>query len=541
MVDAKASYAPSVTRHVLQKKGVDAKSGKPIVVPYSRVMEHAARRAVRTIQNAVSTSTGDLNSIKRVQFVVNENTAHLVKDCVLRFRISCSGGTARLVPTPYLTTRVIFRDRGTDNDLQFVYPEVLMQYLASEQNQTLKQWGAKLGFNPRTLWKGEVISAGESRYLYLPLPAWWGAAGAHIDLSEDIAASQEIILETTGVPISDTISGSPVISLDELVLMADSEVPTQADKYAHQEVLAKSVPELQYLDSMQVTYPGQALVAGTQYNFKLDQLRHKSAAMLLALVPTNATMANFARMRYASLDGAGVNAGTLDIIGPSGELLLGVGSSSPPAEYLRSIILPRWNSDIGGMQLPFYCIPFTTDLDEALRGALKGWFPFDGSSFSIRFQTPSAGTNAVVSFVQSATADAGTLKLGWTDPVSGLTSFTNELAFNSSAAALKSAFEALESVVQAKIFVTFNQAFSAGATVTMTITGLNGEAVALGGNLPLFVSKLTNTGANTTCAISESTHGVPGFFAATYDVLIYSMYYRTIRKQPKRISVPMNL
>lgn len=538
-MDRKA-YAPSIDRHVLVKKGIDAKSGLPIAVPASRAMEHAARRSIRTILNAVSTNTSDLVNVRRVQFVLNENTAHLAKDCILRFRISCSGGTGRLVPAPYWFTRIDFRDRGTDADCNYIYPECLMVYLGCERNEVLRQWAKKLGFNPRTLWKGEPIAAGESRYIYLPLPAFWAAAGAHLDFTEDLGSSLEIVLQTTGVVIADTISGTPVISMDELVLMIDSEVPSVGDKLAHQDLLRSYIPEMQYIDQQLVEYPSQSLAASSIYNWKVDQFTSKSAALVLAITPS-ASAASFGRLKYASLDGSGSGAGSIDLIGPSNEQLIGSGSSSPPAEYFRSVLNSRWSGDILGDNYALYVIPFTTDLDEALRGAVKGFFAFDGSSYTVRFQTPSAGTAGVVSFVQSAAADAGTFKLGWTDPGSGITSLTNELAYNASAATVKAAFEALESVQQAKILVTFNQAFSAGATVTMTVTGLNGEAVSLNNNLPLFVSELTNGGNNTTCAISESTKGIPGWAAGTYNVLIYNLYYRLIRKRPKRLEQPKNL
>src|SRR3954454_17437802 len=108
-------------------------------------------------------------------------------------------------------------------------------------------------------------------------------------------------------------------------------------------------------------------------------------------------------------------------------------------------------------------IIFTRDLaDAAFHGVVDDYLLTDGSQYRMRFNLPSAGTSEIQTVTQSGTPASGTYRLGWTDPVSGRTDWTADLAYNSSATNMGVAFNALESVVQSKIIATFSAAASAG-------------------------------------------------------------------------------
>ena len=96
---------------------------------------------------------------------------------------------------------------------------------------------------------------------------------------------------------------------------------------------------------------------------------------------------------------------------------------------------------------------------------------------------------------------------------------------------MKVAFEALESVIQAKILVTFSAAASAGATFTATFTNFAGQACDLGGNMIQMISQTaTSAPANVAVTITRTTVGVPGWLNGTYSINVFGLMIRVAKK-----------
>jgi hypothetical protein len=183
-----------------------------------------------------------------------------------------------------------------------------------------------------------------------------------------------------------------------------------------------------------------------------------------------------------------------------------------------------------------YPVVFAQDLKAAIGGGqIDDFFAFNGSSFQLSVRFPPAGTQEVQTVTQGSTPAAGYYKLGWTSITTGQTSFTNDLVYNltnTGANSMASAFNALESVIQDRLVVAFNQSANAGGAYTASFTDVGGQYCDLKGNLiQVIPNQLNNSSvAPVTISVARTTAGQWGWVTGTYTPVVIALYWRMLTK-----------
>jgi len=95
---------------------------------------------------------------------------------------------------------------------------------------------------------------------------------------------------------------------------------------------------------------------------------------------------------------------------------------------------------------------------------VDGYMYFHGENYNLSLTFPAAPTSEVQTITLSQTNNAGYYALEYKGRI------TNALVYNASASTMAAAVNALPSIIEDGLTVSFNQAVSAGASVTATFT-----------------------------------------------------------------------
>jgi hypothetical protein len=111
-----------------------------------------------------------------------------------------------------------------------------------------------------------------------------------------------------------------------------------------------------------------------------------------------------------------------------------------------------------------------------------------------------------------------------------------QLAYNSSTTALASAFNSLLSAQihpQGPISATFSATLSAGTSVTVTLTGPQGNYVDIQDLITIVVDNQATSGA-ATASTAVTTYGASGFpNSASYTLVLYAMVFASVSLDTK--------
>jgi hypothetical protein len=522
---------PTFAHLAISATKVKGEDGKQLIMPQRAQEGMGSERVVRTLRPLTAPSTGALAATDYISCVLDGGKMGLMRDLVARFRVSVTSHAARIVPTPFWFSRIEVLTRD-GKELQRVQCDSALAMLAMQSGDAVRAQADAMGWDPARMFKTHPQAVGESRLYHLPLKVFW-STGLHYNDQVDGAGGRgfEIRFYPMGQIWSAGIGGSPVISLDSLVFEVDSVFASPEEKKAAIDLRGLGSGAANFLDCQLVPFQSQTLNAATNYTFQLLDLKNKSAGLLITIQSTSGSNNNLAQQNWVSLDGAGSGEGLIDLQNPMNESLFG-GGTALPASYFRRVMGASWFCPQFVEGYAGYLLAFADDIHAGLhRGEFTGLHQFDGSAFQLALTTPAAGTSEVQTLTLSAgTAASGTYCLGWTDPVSGITSFTTPLAYTATASTIQTAFNALESVQQQK----FTVALSGDITTspTATFTALDGSPINMKGNL-IQVSNntiATSAPANLTISVARTTFGVPGWVNGTYNVNVYSFNYRRAEK-----------
>lgn len=220
----------------------------------------------------------------------------------------------------------------------------------------------------------------------------------------------------------------------------------------------------------------------------------------------------------------------LDLLGTDSQSILGSGSAIPTKFIRNELGVHHFNSDFLANKA-FYMVPFCESIRGAYEGQMNGYQQFSGERLQLALTLAAAPTQEVQTITVAAAApNAGFYRFSFRGELS------EPIAFNASAATMKSTFEALRSVASRNITVTFSAALSAGTSLTATFahpetSGLQGdkiEVVSVGLNT-------TGTMCNVTSAIT--TAGTSGIATGSYDINIYALMYKKIAYADGKLKV----
>jgi hypothetical protein len=235
-----------------------------------------------------------------------------------------------------------------------------------------------------------------------------------------------------------------------------------------------------YLDPVLVNGENRTLTAGAANSFDLNAVRGVASHAAIIVRAAGASNTGSGMMKMYNLgdhDGA-----TFDIQNAASQSILGNGTPVS-LSYNRFEWWCKSFSSSFSCSKPLYVVPLCNNVPAAYRGILDGGMQFIGDNKKLVLNLPAAPVSEVQTFTASGVAASGFYRFFWKGELSAA------LAFDATAATMKSTFEAMKTV-QA-ITVTF----SGPATATFTGTFTHPETHGLGELVQLESTSLATAGA----------------------------------------------
>ena len=478
-----------------------------------------------------------LRQTSQFSFIVENDAAGLIKDACLRFTIESDADT-KLMPVPLWFDRIEWYDRHTGREIARYHGDTMYWLLQTMPKDLLELCGEPVNFNPKTGKESTTIQkagAANRRYYYLPLPHVW-LEGFQLDLS--LLRGD---LEVKFYPKGDTkvLSTDPaIIDLHEIRWVGNSEMFSQLSRVSFRRSKALATQQHNYIDVQQYTDAGRVLQPSTAFTIDLDQFHHESAFLWVCLRAGATGDNNINALRFQSL---GPKA-TIDHENVHGRSLLGDGTPIDET-YFRRMIGPNCFPHEFNNYNAIYCIPFSKDISSVFGGEIDGYHEFRGDRESLRITPDAAPVDSTFTLTAVGTqADADTIVAKYKGlPVSGLV--TGATLLSALETLLNDHPLAIEDGVEFKI-TTADAKLSATAVIAVSVYERGTYHAAELAGQPWVKSKLfftleivTSGGGATGYIPSAYTVGRQGFVGGTYQIDVYSMYYRHIQEHNGRLEV----
>jgi hypothetical protein len=501
-------------------------NGKPSCVKQHQVVVYNHRKKVITDVMTPAPNENALTSGTQIKYFIENNAVQEIATLTLRFQVRMDGGNAKLAPTPYWFDRVEIYDRHTGQELARYYDDALHFMVNTVEQDTSEQWAKLANYDPDSLKQSTKEQVqGETRYYYLPMVASI-FEGAGLDMS---VVRNDI--EIRFHPRDPRISGAGTPALTEVASLISVEQEDSSSRQAKARFYGKCVSSHNFLNTQQFSNVAQTLNAGTKYSFDLDQFDHTSGALIVAIRPTGSNNTDNARQAYMNLYD-----GTVDVVGTSGVSIY-AGGRPVDNEYLSRVEAPRCVGSQYFRKISVVPIMWG-NLAKGLHGSIDGYNRFVGDKNRFEFTTPQAGTAGEIAYTFTSAPANGQVRIGWRDSQTTLA-----VQFNTTAQNYSDIMNSLPSVIEDDLEFNFDVPFLGNTVSTATITRRStGQPVHFDRRNALIATRntLEDAGTNEVIANIQSfpvVDAVEGWVNGSYDVDIYSLYFRTLHQDQGRIAV----
>jgi len=560
----KTTSATAVDQSTSKKRKVEAgqklhKSGQPIhLKPEHAIAYDGKAMYIQEVMTPAPAATA-LNNTAQFSFIVENDAAGLIKDAVLRFQITVTGEEGQFMPVPYWFDRIEWYDRHSGQEIARYHGDAMFWLLQTMNKDALELLEGPVNFDAKTgkesSYKQQV---GETKNYYLPLPHTW-LEGFDLDLSL-LRGDLEVKFYPKG-DIKVNPASTAVVALNEIRWIGGSEMFSQMSRIQFRRSKALATHQQNYIDIQQYTDAGRALTSGTEYTIDLDQFHHESGGVLFCIRQTDR---NVGALRTVPLGPRG----TIDHENVHGRSMLGDGTPIDE-QYARTFINPLLWPQSFCKYNSVYLIPFSCDMPGVLSGEVDGWHEFRGDRERLRVVTGAAPTMTSYQIAPSTGAfSAGTgnrvTYKGDSTPVfdyaaisyDGLTALINALpsviADNMEVQLYNwtdsSSDVGLPIVAASEIKV---RVYERGTYIRYTAAGVSpvwdavpaqdsGQPFQLKGSGLLYFEEANQSRLATapvSLALGNVVQGVPGFVPGTYQIDVYSMYYRYIHQHNGRLEM----
>ena len=465
-------------------------------------------------------------------FVVENQAVGLVKNAIFRFQITMAGTDQRLMPIGYWFERIEWRERKHNQEIARYHDDVLHWSVMSLPPNMLKIWAVEGNFNCKTGKESNYVQrVGETRNYYLLQPHLW-LNGFGLDMSR-MRSDLEIRFYPRGdIRVDPTVGTAADAQLQEVRWIADSEMMTKLSESATLSMRMSSVNQQNFLDTQRWEDVGRVIAAGEEFSVDLEQFNHMSAFLAITIRTSNQ---NRDSLRFVPLGPRG----TIDHVNVHNKSMLGDGTPIDE-RFMRDMVqtdLFPWDF---AKYNAIYIIPFTKDLMGCWSGKINGYHRFRGDRERINMVTGQAPTETSYTMEMKTPPVAGAARLrykgilstpfDWTTVTyAQLTAIANEMQ------SLQD--EGIEVVIEDTALVAANplaaafnsrvRLFRRGTYSTTANTGQPYPQTTHGcGVLDLQVNE---TGV-TDVVYDNFVQGVEGFVAGTYNITVYSFFYRFVNE-----------
>jgi len=476
-----------------------------------------------------------LNQTSQFSFIVENDAAGLIKDAVMRFQITVSGagvGGQKLMPVPLWFDRIEWYDRHTGREIARYHGDAMYWILQTFNTDALELLEEPVNFCAASGKETLVGQPNGTRYYYLPLPHVW-LDGFDLDLSL-LRGDLEIKFYPKGDIRVEATGDQP--TLNEIRWIGGSEMFSQISRLQFRRSKALSTQQHNYIDFQQYTDAGRALVANQAFTIDLDQFHHESAFLWFCLRPSvdGGADSNVSALNFQSL-GPGA---TIDHENVHGRSMLGDGTPIDEEYFRKFINTMCWPHKNWVVNNAVYCVPFSNDIAGVFRGEVDGWHEFRGDRERLRIDPGSAPTDST--FTLTSYTDPGAVA-----PSTGafVTAYYNgaptaPLPLTTTRDELVAAVNQIPTVIadgiEFKASSNGGDALTVGIDINVAVYE-RGSAQPYTSSAKQFTMSLVGEAGHTGYLNSATTIGIKGFVSGTYQIDIYSVYYRHIQEHNGRL------
>jgi hypothetical protein len=555
--------ATAVDQATSKKRKVQAgqkvhKSGQPIhIKPEHAIAYDGKAMFIQEVMTPAPAATA-LSNTSQFSFIVENDAAGLIKDACLRFQITVTGAEAQLMPVPLWFDRIEWYDRHSGQEIARYHGDAMYLLLQTLNKDALEILEDPVNFDAKTgkesSYKQQV---GETKNYYLPLPHVW-LQGFQLDLSL-LRGDLEIKIYPKGDIKVDGASNA-VVSLNEIRWIGCSEMFSQMSRLQFRRSKALATHQQNYIDVQQYTDAGRALSAGTEYTIDLDQFHHESGMLWFCIRPNDN---NINALRTVPLGPRG----TIDHENVHGRSMLGDGTPIDE-EFFRKFINPTCWPQSFCKHNAWYMIPFSNDIPGVFNGEVDGWHEFRGDRERLRLVTGAAPgeTSYQVSHTPYVQSAGNTI---WYKGASTPTFDYTLITYDQLTALVNALPTVIADGFEVQIYnqvtpaapldapIVFDaplrvRLYERGTYIRYTATGVTPDWSATpvqdsgqpynrkGRGLLYFdmtAQQAIQPGGSVNSVIQNVTQGVPGFVGGTYQVEIYSLYYRYVHQHNGRLEM----
>jgi hypothetical protein len=453
---------------------------------------------------------------------IEKGELHGVRFVTLRFGITIGGtpGTDWIELTPVDTWLKEFKFIGNDGGdnqpimTSYAIPQFMLNALYATERR--EDWGYEAGLNDKWWMAYDRIHLDASANIYyfnLVLKNSFIESTKQTDMT---ALKKDIVLRIiTPTSITSKTTGTPTLTLSSLDVFLEEEIPNLANPAISAAVSARGGDTQfgRFADWLDISESSVVLNAGTDRNITMGGLDNwRVMCLLVGIRASSTTATSQGYIRFLDL---GPNA-VVDVQTPAGTTVWGKGEAKA-IDYIKAIDMPiNMPSDIA-RYTNLYLLSWSPDLTKSLHGVMNGYRDFVTATDRLVIRPTTITSTAEVHTITSINAanDGGTYRLGF------LGEYTQPLAFNTSAANMKIAFENLKTVTEypGGVSVTFSGALTTTATVTYSDSR----------NYPLIEispDSLNDGGVADSLTVTRSTIGNRGWVNGTYHVGIWAAVFK---------------
>ena len=314
-----------------------------------------------------------------------------------------------------------------------------------------------------------------------------------------------------------------------------------------------------YIDVQQHVDSGRVLAANQTYTVDLDPFHHESAFLWFCFRRMDQGDSNLAALNYVPL---GPRA-TIDHINTHGKSLFGDGTPVDGQYWRRFINTQCWPHKFAKYNA-VYLLPFSNDVASVFNGEIDGWHRFRGDRERIRFYTGNAPTETAYTLT-SFDGSGATAAPSWTRARvwykgNNLTPVHNAVTNTTTFGELEDILNASPCVISDNLefrierdvgeagpgfVITAANYFTVRLYERGTYNATNnvGQPYIRKGDEDgmIHIEPLPTDPANNADFYAQpntpATQGIPGFVEGTYQIDIYSVYYRSIKQHMGRLEV----
>lgn len=526
-------------RQKVSPTGVKHHSGQALHLKAEHAVAYDGKRQYVSEVMAPAAALTALNNTTMFSFIVENDSAGLVQDAVLRFTIQCASGVGSFMPVPLWFDRIEWYDRHSGQEIGRYHGDFMWWAIQSLPEDVQEVLADPVNFNAKSGKESsqvQLTGSGDIRNYYLPLPHLW-LEGFELDLSL-LRGDLEIKFYPKGSILQGTaatdIGYDCVPSLTEVRWIAGSEMFSQISRLTHRRSKALATHQHNYVDVQQFTTTGVTINTGEEFTIDLDQFHHESAMLLMCIRQNDA---NLNAIEYVSM---GPRA-TFDHENVTGRSQLGDGTPLDEV-YMRKFVASRVFPHKFVNDNAVYVIPFSNNLRGVWSGKVDGYHEFRGDRERIRIVPDSVGVYAIATITYDAKITDGDLAFEYKGHR------TDSIATEAAVGTLDAAVNALPSMIAENLMVTFQGTMESAAAVSYEISDRAGNPIDVKGrgllNVIPVTAALTGPNADIPPTVTISLKGSQGFGDAgaapqggSYQIDVYSVYYRHIQQHNGRLAM----